>query len=119
MRIVVTAHGLGAALVRELALVGHSVTALSHSDLDITDALRVQAVSPTVAARGNPQLQRVQRRRCCAVESSYSLGIDARGPAALAGAAANAGAVLVYSARISSSTANPQCHTWRNHSLVR
>lgn len=98
MRIAVTgaAGRLGATMTCDLATAGHSVIALNHSDLDISNVDAVDTViyglQPDViincsaynavdAAEANP---------------ARAFAVNAHGPAALAGAAMRLGALLVH-----------------------
>ena len=87
---------LGAAAANELSRAGHHVSALSRSDLDLTDD---GAVSQTIG-----QLRPDVIINCSAynavdaaeTELEQAFAVNARGPAALAAAANRVGAVLVH-----------------------
>ena len=98
MRAVITGGSgrLGAAMVRAFASGHHPVACPGHADLDITRPDRVRAV----VARLRPDVI----INCCAynavdaaeADPASAYAVNARGPAALAAAAADTGAVLVH-----------------------
>ena len=98
MRLVITGAGgrLGAVMASELQQSGHHVTALTRSELDITNPRSVHA------AIGRLEPDAIVN--CCAynavdaaeADPAAAFAVNAHGPAALADAAAHAGAVLVH-----------------------
>lgn len=98
MRIVVTgATGrLGASMAFELALAGHHVTALTHTELDISEAHSVD----TVIGRLQPDViincSAYNAVDAAEANPAKAFAVNAQGPAALAGAAMRMGALLVH-----------------------
>lgn len=98
MRIVITGAGgrLGAVMARDFDRAGHRVTALTRTELDITDAASVRAATD--------RLEPDAIVNCCAYNAvdaaetdlAMAFAVNAYGPAALADAADRAGAVLVH-----------------------
>lgn len=98
MRVVITGGSgrLGSAMARAFASAHHPVVTLGHADLDITRPDLVR----TAVARLAPDVI----INCCAynavdaaeADPASAYAVNARGPAALAAAAADSGAVLVH-----------------------
>ena len=98
MRIVITgaAGRLGAALTMELRSAGHQVSPLGHTDLDITDRKQVDAVLKRLRPQVIINSSAYNAVDAAESDSSAAFALNAEGPANLADAARQSGAVLMH-----------------------
>ena len=107
MKVLVTGGGgmLGVAVVAAATDRGHEVTALTHGELDISDAAAVRAACRRGRARGDRQLRRVDRRRRGRGAEEKRRAVNGEGAGNLARAAAEPGRASSTSRPTTSSTA--------------
>jgi dTDP-4-dehydrorhamnose reductase len=98
MRIVIAgATGrLGSTLKLELASAGHQVSALRRADLDVTDAAQVDYVVKRLRPQAIVNCSAYNAVDAAQADAPGAYALNAEGPANLARAARNAGALLVH-----------------------
>jgi dTDP-4-dehydrorhamnose reductase len=98
LRIVVTgASGrLGSAMVDELRAAGHAVTAITRAELDITRPADASMLMHTLQPQAIVNCAAYNAVDAAESNAEAAFAVNARGPAALADAAAAANAVLVH-----------------------